>query len=83
MIIAPTRFDQLINKDGTPTLRLSLWLEETTRAININTPIQGTGSPEGIITAEVGQRYMDTNGVSEAVLYIKQTGAGNTGWMLG
>jgi hypothetical protein len=83
MIAIPTRFEALFKDDGTPTLRGALWIEEITRETNLNTPIQGTGSPEGVITAEVGQRYMDTAGASESVLYIKQTGVGNTGWILG
>lgn len=82
MISIPTRFEQLFNKDGTPTLRGATWIEEITRAVNLNTPIQGTGSPEGVVKANVGQSYMDLAGASESVLYIKQTGAGDTGWIL-
>jgi len=37
----------------------------------------GEGSPEGVVTAVVGSIYSDrTNGI----LYIKETGSGNTGW---
>lgn len=40
----------------------------------------GSGSPEGVRTANVGQSYVDsTNGA----LYWKRTGAGNTGWVAG
>jgi len=38
---------------------------------------QGSGSPEGVVTASVGSEYTDT---STGVLYLKQSGSGNTGW---
>ncbi len=38
----------------------------------------GSGTPEGSVTAPVGSTYHDrTNGA----LYLKVTGAGNTGWL--
>jgi hypothetical protein len=77
------RFERFVGEDGKPTLRASEYMREILRLVNLNTPIQGTGSPEGVITADVSQRYMDTAGASEAVLYIKQTGTGNAGWILG
>ena len=41
---------------------------------------QGQGFPEGIVTAPVGTRYVDTLATSGAIEWIKATGAGNTGW---
>lgn len=83
MLIDFERFEQIIDDGGNPTLRFSEYLREMTRLVNLNTPIQGTGSPEGVITAEISQRYMDTAGASEAVLYIKKAGSSDTGWILG
>lgn len=41
--------------------------------------VSGSGSPEGVITASPGWVYSDfTNGE----LYVKHTGAGNTGWKI-
>jgi hypothetical protein len=40
----------------------------------------GTGSPEGVITAAVGSMYTRTDGGVGTTLYVKETGAGNTGW---
>lgn len=40
----------------------------------------GTGSPEGAVTAPVASLFLRTNGSSGAALYVKETGAGNTGW---
>ncbi len=37
----------------------------------------GNGSPEGVKTATVGTTYWDIAGQS---LWVKNTGAGNTGW---
>lgn len=40
---------------------------------------QGTGSPEGVVTASVGELYLDTAAVA---IYAKVSGAGNTGWQV-
>jgi hypothetical protein len=42
--------------------------------------MQGTIDPEGAITAKQGATYHRWNGDASAV-YLKQTGAGNTGWV--
>lgn len=39
----------------------------------------GSGSPEGVVTAAPGAGYVDT---SNGDLWVKQTGTGNTGWVL-
>lgn len=46
------------------------------------TPVdyQGTGFPEGVLTATVGKTYRDNNATNGAYLWIKATGTGNTGW---
>lgn len=41
----------------------------------------GSGSPEGVKTAEVSSIYLRTNGSAGSLLYQKQTGSGNTGWL--
>jgi len=41
----------------------------------------GAGSPEGVITAPVGSIYLRNNGGAGTSLYVKETGAGNTGWV--
>ena len=43
--------------------------------------VQGTGSPEGVVTANVGWLYLRTDGGSGTTLYIKESGTGNTGWV--
>lgn len=44
----------------------------------VNLGYTGAGSPNGVVTAPVGSMYRDT---TNGVLYLKATGAGNTGWL--
>lgn len=42
----------------------------------------GTGSPEGVITANIGSLYLDHEGGTNTTLYIKESGNGTaTGWV--
>lgn len=41
----------------------------------------GVGSPEGVVTLPVGSLYMDTTGTIGDTLFVKESGAGNTGWV--
>lgn len=50
------------------------------RATNLQMLWSGNGSPEGAVTAAVGSLYLNTAGGAGTVLYVKQTGTGNTGW---
>lgn len=45
------------------------------------TMTSGAGSPEGVVTAPVSSIYLRTDGGAGTSLYVKQTGAGNTGWV--
>ena len=42
--------------------------------------IEGAGSPEGFVVAKVGTLYRRTDGSTGSTLYVKESGAGNTGW---
>ncbi len=42
---------------------------------------QGTGSPEGVVTARVGSLYLRTDGGQASSVYYKETGTGATGWV--
>lgn len=42
---------------------------------------KGTGSPEAVITAPIGSFYNRTDGGAATSLYVKESGAGNTGWV--
>jgi hypothetical protein len=41
----------------------------------------GTGTPEGAVTAPVGSLFRRTDGGAGTTLYVKESGAGNTGWV--
>ena len=44
--------------------------------------LSGTGSPEGVETADVGQFYSDMTDPNAPIIWQKTTGAGtNTGWV--
>lgn len=51
-------------------------------ATNINgiTIFTGNGSPEGVVTANVGSLYLRLNGGSGSTLYVKESGTAKTGW---
>lgn len=41
----------------------------------------GSGTPQGVITANVGSIYLRTDGGASTTLYVKESGSGNTGWV--
>lgn len=41
----------------------------------------GSGSPEGVVTAPKGSEYLRNDGGANTIVYIKQSGSGNTGWV--
>jgi hypothetical protein len=42
--------------------------------------LSGSGSPQGVITANPGSRYVNVGGGAGTTTYVKETGTGNTGW---
>lgn len=69
------------DEEGKPLQVLQLFSEEVARLQTII----GTGSPEGVVEAQVGREYLDTTGAPGAVKYAKVLAdiAGNrkTGWV--
>jgi hypothetical protein len=41
----------------------------------------GSGSPEGLHSGDVGSIYLRTDGGAGSTMYVKETGAGTTGWV--
>lgn len=41
----------------------------------------GSGSPEGVVAANIGSLYLDSAGGSGTSLYTKESGSGTTGWV--
>lgn len=42
---------------------------------------RGYGTPESNIAAQVGSLYLRQDGGASTVLYVKETGDGDTGWV--
>lgn len=79
------RFTAIIQDDQgrqVMSLRMAEFMEALVSQVNQNIVINGTGSPEGVITAQPFKFYIDTAAASGSNLYAKTTGAGNTGWVL-
>jgi len=81
IVDTPLAGDKITDK-GVPTSQFQSLLESLELAVNLNTPIVGTGSPEGIIIANPYQVYLDDSGSPGTLQYRKMTGTGNTGWVL-
>lgn len=43
--------------------------------------LRGSGSPEGVVTANVGSIYERDDGGAGTAVYFKESGSGNTGWV--
>lgn len=41
----------------------------------------GSGTPEQVVTSQVGSTFRRTNGSAGTTLYIKESGTGSTGWV--
>jgi hypothetical protein len=41
----------------------------------------GVGDPEGRIVAPVGATFQRSDGAAGSTFYVKESGAGNTGWV--
>lgn len=54
---------------------------ESVRALEASS-YSGTGSPEGVVTAPPLSRYYQTDGVAGSRRWVKDSGTGNTGWVL-
>lgn len=61
----------------------NLLVETAARYSIVISPVfyRGKGTPEGVVTAPVGAMYERSDGGSGTALYVKETGAGNTGWV--
>lgn len=79
MITPPNRDWPLVRKDMTGEDIFTGWADSVTRALNFLEPIDGTGSPEGVVKAPQKKYYFDT---AAGDLYFKTTDATlNTGWV--
>ena len=81
-IIPLDRAQQLLNGNGLLIPRAQIWTEKVSR-LGI---IEGIGSPEGVVSAQVTEEYMDTTGTAGNIKYIKRDadigGDRTMGWIL-
>lgn len=72
----------IVDENGVMTAEFQRWVSQVTR-LDL---IVGTGSPEGVIEAEVGREYLDDTGSAGAVKFIKQLpdigGDRTQGWVV-
>ena len=78
-ISPPRPTDAVIKEGGTMEQEFMLWTQDITDQINFNTTAEGSGSPEGVLTANPNKFYRD---IAVPNLYWKSTGSGDTGWLL-
>lgn len=80
MIQPPHRSFPLVKKDGSTESEMEGWMREVSNRLNELEPIEGSGSPEGVVTAAKYKQYFDTVGED---MYTKTTnGTVNTGWKI-
>jgi len=80
--IAPIDADTpIVTSNGVMSDVFQRWMNQVTR----NDLLIGTGSPEGVIEAQIGREYMDDTGLAGAVKFIKQlpdiAGDRTKGWV--
>ena len=81
-IVAPDSREPIVNNEGLMQDHFQVFIENVAR-LDL---IIGTGSPEGVVVAAVGREYMDRNGTTGAIKYIKRDdnigGDKSQGWIL-
>lgn len=81
-IVPPHDQFPLVDRSGMGENRFFGWIREITRRVNDLTPLEGTGSPEGVVEGALHRQYIDTDYPAGATLYIKTTATGDTGWQV-
>jgi hypothetical protein len=67
---------------GTAALRINeFFAKDLKPGAGTVTWTSGSGTPEGSVTAAIGSLYTRTDGAGSTTLYVKESGAGNTGWV--
>lgn len=79
---APDYTIAIIDESGRQTQEFNDWINQVNRSLIII----GTGSPEGVVTATIGQEYMNDAGTAGSIKYIKRdaaiAGDLSKGWIL-
>ena len=85
--ITDISFDRpVIEGDGSLTSQSRTFFNTLKTRVLEQSLVVGTGSPEGVVEADVGTSYMDDAGVAGAISYIKRDadilGDKSMGWVL-
>lgn len=81
----PVAHGALFLTDNVTTDAQDLYLERSSNLIKVVFPTGsayiggGTGTPEGVVTASPGSLFLRTD---TGKLYVKESGTGNTGWVM-
>jgi hypothetical protein len=78
LLIGPNQFPASFD---VTRVRTSGFLEHLAGGPNFPIVLRGNGSPESAVTAPIGTLYLRKDGGASTVLYIKESGTGNTGWV--
>ena len=63
------------------TYKWKNWLNRLYARVLPLTLTTGTGSPEGVVTGNIGDLYLNLSGGAATTLYVKTSSSGaNTGW---
>lgn len=74
-VIPPDRLDPLL-EDEAASQRFYAWIQTVSdRAL-----LEGNGSPEGSVEANIARLYIDKQGAQGQRIYFKTTDGGTTGW---
>lgn len=72
----------IVDANRLQTQEFNDWVADVTR----NILLTGSGTPETFVEAVVGQSYMDTEGSSGSIMYVKRdaaiSGDSKQGWIL-
>ena len=70
------------DSEGRQTQEFSDWIQE----VNLLLPIQGNGSPEGVVPGRQAQSYYDLSAAAGSIHYVKTVdnvgGDDTLGWLL-
>lgn len=81
-ITPPNPSDSWITAIGRPEFQFYDWAQAITEAVNNLAPLTGIGTPEGSVVSGPGRWYVDTGAAAGSGVYFKETGVGDTGWVL-
>ncbi len=71
----------VVGTDNATSLRAGDGSDAAHLRIGATKVLTGTGDPNNVRTAPVGSLYLRTDGGTGSTIYIKESGAGNTGWV--